>query len=179
MYRVGPGSLPGHHSNRPGRILGLLFFAFITLCWTAPAYSQIAGRTEYTGTESGKIYVEAFTESDATYEKLQTSMINPGEFSFDNPSEGQYTIIAFIDSTDNGRLDPDEIWVEYGQTVSVPPGDQGVVLDLDNPGMPSTEDDTDEDNGCCAVVDSSESTPAVLGLFFLTAAVVVRRRRRS
>lgn len=176
MYLVGPGFFRASQLHRPSFTLALAAFVLATLAWVAPAHAQIAGRTEYTGTESGKIFVEAFTENDATFEKLEVSMINPGPFSFEGVEEGTYTVIAYIDTDDSGSLDADETWVESGQPVSVPPGDQNIVLNLDSPGAGGGDDGGDEDNGCCAVVHQRPTTPAAV-LLLIATAMLFRRRR--
>lgn len=177
MFSAAPG--PSRASQPGVTSLGLapfVLFVLLAFCWAVPADAQIAGRTEYNGTESGKIYVEAFRENDATFEKLEVSMINPGPFSFMNVEEGSYTVIAYIDTDDNGRLDSEETWVEYGMAVTVPPGNQDVVLDLDNPDAGEGAGDGDDDNGCCAVVSGRRGTPAAAVL--LLAMVLLHRRRR-
>lgn len=151
---------------------GLFAFIFPTL-----AAAQISGRVTYTGTESGKIFVEAFTESDATFEKLQASMINPGPFSFPNVEDGSYHVIAYIDADDDERIDSDEIWVEAGSTVTVPPGDSNIVLDLDSFEADAEGGDGGGDDGCCAVVAAERQTPWPLVVVAL--AMLLFRRRRS
>lgn len=157
--------------------VALLLSGLFTFVLPTPAAAQISGRVTYTGTESGKIFVEAFTESDATFEKLQASMINPGPFSFPSVEDGSYHVIAYIDADDDERIDPDEIWVESGSPVTVPPGDSNIVLDLDSFGADAEEGDgAGGTDGCCAIVGSEHQTPWLL-VVGASAMMLFRRRR--
>ena len=149
--------------------------AVFALMVSPSLYAQLAGDVIYTGTESGSILVEAFTEQDQSFEKLSTDMINPGPFSFENVSEGSYTVIAFVDIDGNARLDTGEPWADGGEKIDVPPGDDNIVLNIDDYVPPGEEGSEDDDEGCCATL-SPKRTPVEL-LLLLVGFVAWRRRK--
>lgn len=148
--------------------------AAVVLC-ASPGFAQLSGSVSYTGTESGSIVVEAFTEDQATFEKLTTTMANPGPFEFTTVAEGSYNVVAYIDSDDDARLDNDEIWVGTDGLIEVPPGSSDINLDLDTFVAGGDSGGDDEEDGCCAVVASDERSS--LGLLIgLVGALLWRRR---
>ena len=89
--------------------------------------------------------------------------------------DGTYTVIAFIDADDNGRLDGPEVWIESSQMVTVPPGATDIALDLDAWVAPGTGGDDAADEGCCATLAHRERTPIALLLLALAFGAVRRR----
>ncbi len=147
----------------------------------------IAGEVIYTGTESGKIFVRAFTDDDEIFEAREIVLLDPGNFAIPDVQEGSYNVVAFIDVNDNERLDPDEIWNQIadaegnpGQVLIPSPESTMVVIDLDAApvGAPPVEDTGgEEDDGCSTVANST--APTSLGLLLLGLFVGVLRRRRN
>src|SRR5690606_31542080 len=114
----------------------------------------------YTGTESGRINVEAFTEVSQSFETLELSLINPGPFDFGPVDDGTYTVVAYVDINDDGQLGEGEPWIEAGAPVAVPPGSSQITLDLDAYVVPS--DGPVEEDGCCGVIDSRPASSSIL-----------------
>lgn len=145
----------------------------------------IAGTVFYTGTESGKIFVEAFRDEDEVFQKRRAVLLDPGPFAIPNVAEGEYQVIAFIDTNDNERLDADELWVqlvdEQGNPRYVEPPVQDIELDLDDarvgdrPG-PMTDNENDDDGGCATT--GSDASPVWM-LVLASMIFVIRRRRKQ
>ena len=144
---------------------------------------SISGNVIYTGTESGKIIVEAFRETDPVFAKRRVSLLNPGPYSFADLEEGSYNVVAYVDTNDNEQLDEDEIWGVYQDAnllpalVTIPPGQMGIDINLDvAPGEdPNAEED---EGGCCATVNRPSSSGAWLAAVLL-GMLGWRRRRRD
>jgi len=136
----------------------------------------IAGVVNYNGFTSGKLYVEAFTDEMQEFEKRRITIADPGPFAILDVEEGDYNIIAFIDTNDNERLDPDEIWTMVEGKVSIPPSVTNVTLTLeDEPVNPGTGPSTGggSDGGCASV----RASPSIM-LLFLLGMLGLRLRKR-
>ncbi len=143
----------------------------------------LAGEVRYTGTESGQIFVEAFTDADEEFEKLQTVLLDPGPFSLSG-GEGEYQVVAFIDTNDNERLDNDELWIqnvdENGFPIYYTPPATDIVLNLDEARVGDVPPEINEnsssgDDGGCATAGSGSSG----GLVVILLVGLFLRRRRS
>lgn len=140
----------------------------------------LAGRVNYTGTTSGKIFVQAFTDEDEEFEKRSVVLADPGAFAITDIAEGSYNVVAFIDTNDNERLDTGEVWTQYTEgdavkKVTIPPNVSDVVLTLVD-GVVKAEDgdETSEDDGCSTAAGGQGwLVLSVLGV------VALFRRRRS
>lgn len=144
---------------------------------------SIQGTITYTGTESGKIIVEAFRETDPVYAKRRVSLLNPGPYQLLDLEEGAYTVIAYIDSDDDEQLDSEtEIWGVYQGAdlqpafVTIPPGQTGIDINLDVP--PGEAGGDGDGDGCCATVARGPASGAGWLALLLGAMVVALRRRR-
>lgn len=134
---------------------------------------NIAGTINYTGTTSGKIFVEAFTDEMQEFEKRRVVLVDPGPFAILDVEEGDYNIVAFIDTNDNERLDEDEIWTMLENKVAIPPSVTDITLTLsDEPVDAPTGGGSGSDGGCA----STHATPSALLLLML--GFFVRRRVR-
>ena len=143
---------------------------------------SISGTITYTGTESGRIIVEAFRETDPVFAKRRLSLLNPGPYTIENLEEGDYTVIAYIDSDDDEQLDEDEIWGIYQGAdlqpafVTIPPGQTGIDINLDV--APGTVGGEDDDKGCCATISNDGGrTSGWLAMAIAVVVVGLRRRR--
>lgn len=136
---------------------------------------NIAGTINYAGTTSGKIFVEAFTDEMEEFEKRRVVLVDPGPFAILDVEEGDYNIVAFIDTNDNERLDEDEIWTMMEGKVAIPPSVTDITLTLsDEPMAPPTGGGSSSDGGC----SSTRATPSTMLLFVLGFFVTRRMRRR-
>lgn len=142
----------------------------------------ISGTIIYTGTESGRIIVEAFREEDPVFLKRQESLLNPGPYGFENLEPGEYNVIAYIDANDNESLDETEIWGIYQDAalqpalVTIPPPAMGIDINLDV--APGEDPAGGDGKGCCATVSGSQrSAPIWLAALLGFVALGLRRRR--
>ena len=139
----------------------------------------LAGEVIYTGTTSGKIYVQAFTAEDQEFEKRSVILTDPGAFAITEIKEGVYNVIAFIDTNDNERLDTGEVWTQYGGAdetkVTIPPTAIDITLTLSD-SIVKTEDGggIGDEDGCNTV--GGQQGWLALGLIGLVG--LIRRRRR-
>lgn len=143
----------------------------------------IAGSVAYTGEEPGSIVVEAFKEEDPNFAKRSVTLAAPGNYTIEAVEPGEYTVIAYVDSNDNGRLDGEtERWGQYQDAnfqpalITIPPAATGVDIDLDvAPGEDPDDPDGGGKEGCCATLGArAHNTPLLL----LLVAFVFGIRRR-
>lgn len=140
----------------------------------------IAGEVLYTGEEMGNIFVEAFTDDDEEFQKLRTMLTAPGPFSL-SAGEGEYQVVAFLDTNGNERLDNDELWVQNVDEQNFPvyytPPVTDLVLNLDRARIgdtpPEMSDGGSSDDGGCATAGSGSAA----GLVLLVLVGLMRRRR--
>lgn len=143
----------------------------------------IPGEIRYTGTESGKIVVEAFTEETPVFAKRKQVLLNPGPFTIPGVEPGDYTVIAYIDTNGNELLDTDETWSIYQDDagnelkITIPNEDNvSVVIDLDR--KPGEELDSDSDGGCgCATSDPGSAGTTIAIVLLGLVGLRLRRRR--
>ncbi len=139
----------------------------------------LAGEVVYTGTTSGKIYVQAFTDEDQEFEKRAVILTDPGAFAIADIKEGVYNVIAFIDTNDNERLDTGEVWTQYSdgtaaKKVTIPPTATDITLTLSDDVVKEPETGGGDDDGCNTV--GGQQGWLALGLISLVG--LIRRRRR-
>ena len=135
----------------------------------------IAGTINYDGFTSGKLYVEAFTDEMQEFEKRRITINDPGPFAILDVEEGDYNVVAFIDTNDNERLDPDEIWTMTENKVTIPPSATDITLTLtDNPVDPDAPANVSGEGSTCS---SASSGPGgfLLLLFGLVYFLIFRR----
>ncbi len=147
----------------------------------------ITGEVLYTGTETGSIVVEAFTEETPVFAVRQAVLLNAGSFTIAGVEEGDYTVIAYIDGNGNELLDTGETWSIYQDdagdplTLTIPNEDNiQVVIDLDR--RPGEEVGGEGGGGCgCATSDpgSTGATLVLLLLGFFGLRVRTRRLKAS
>lgn len=139
----------------------------------------LAGEVIYTGTTSGKIYVQAFTAEDQEFQKRSVILTDPGAFAIADISEGVYNVIAFIDTNDNERLDTGEVWTQYGGAeetkVTIPPTAIDITLTLSDSIVKAEDTGGSGDDEGCNTVGGQQGWLA-LGLIGLVG--LIRRRRR-
>jgi len=142
----------------------------------------ITGSIEYTGSESGPIVVEAFTDEDTTLEKRTTTLANAGKYTIDGVEPGSYWVVAYIDSNGNGRVDSDgEVWGQYQDAnfqpalVDIPPAATGIDINLDVAPGEDPDSPGGGKDGCCA---TTKPRPDRLALLVLVVAVALVARRR-
>jgi hypothetical protein len=143
---------------------------------------SISGEIVYTGTESGNIVVEAFTEEQSVFEKRRVSLVNPGPFEILNVEPGDYNVIAYIDANDDEQLSDGETWgVHQNENleptlVTVPPSVTDIRINLDV--APGEDPDDPGGEGCCATIGSRNRISGGWLALLLGAVVLGLRRRR-
>lgn len=91
----------------------LLFFAVLTLCAETMG-TTISGNINYTGTDTNKIFVAAFTDPDFNSEAIPVQIESPGAYTISGLPDGVYYLASVMTVSSEGNFLLTDPWGVYG-----------------------------------------------------------------